>query len=65
MIESMVFTIYNRYGQKVFETTDKEEGWDGTHNGKELNPGVFTYYVEATFIDGSRGQLKGNVTLVS
>ncbi len=64
VIESMVFTVYNRYGQKVFETTDKEEGWDGTHNGKELNPGVFTYYVEATFIDGSAGKLKGNVTLV-
>ncbi|PCJ24244.1 MAG: hypothetical protein COA97_10140 [Flavobacteriales bacterium] len=64
VIQTMNFTIYNRYGQKVFETTDKEQGWDGTHNGNKLNPGVFVYYVNVTFIDGSSGQLKGNVTLV-
>ena len=60
----MVFTIYNRYGQKVFETKNTNLGWDGTHNGKELNPGVFVYYVEVTFLDGTTGELKGNVTLI-
>jgi len=64
VIKSMNFTIYNRYGQQVFQTTDIEEGWNGTHNGKELNPGVFVYYLNVTFIDGSTKQLKGNVTLV-
>ncbi|MBL4593894.1 MAG: gliding motility-associated C-terminal domain-containing protein [Flavobacteriales bacterium] len=64
VIQTMNLTIYNRYGQKVFETTDIDEGWDGTHNGNELNPGVFVYYVNVTFIDGTSGQLKGNVTLV-
>ena len=64
VIQTMNFTIYNRYGQKVFETQDIGQGWDGTHNGKELNPGVFVYYVNVTFIDGTAGQLKGNVTLV-
>ena len=63
-IKSLNFVIYNRYGQKVFETTDKEQGWDGTHNGKELNPGVFVYYVKTTFVNGSTGELKGNVTLI-
>ena len=48
----------------MFETTDVEQGWDGTHNGKTLNPGVFVYYVKATFINGSKGELKGNVTLI-
>jgi valyl-tRNA synthetase len=63
-IKSMNFTIYNRYGQKVFETTDVNQGWDGTHNGKELNPGVFVYYVKVKFIDDTSGELKGNVTLI-
>jgi gliding motility-associated-like protein len=63
-IKSINFTIFNRYGQKVFESQDVGQGWDGTHNGKTLNPGVFVYYVKATFIDGSVGDLKGNVTLV-
>ena len=60
----MNFVIYNRYGQKVFETQDVNEGWNGTHNGKILNPGVFVYYLRVTFIDGSQGESKGNVTLV-
>jgi len=64
VIRSMNFTIYNRYGQQVFYTTDIDQGWDGTHNGNELNPGVFVYYVNVIFIDGTTGQLKGNVTLV-
>jgi gliding motility-associated-like protein len=64
VIESLSFSVYNRYGQEVFSTTDKTKGWDGTHNGKELNPGVFVYTVNATMIDGSRQQLKGNVTLI-
>jgi len=64
VIESLSFSIYNRYGQEIFSTTDKTKGWDGTHNGKELNPGVFVYTVNATMIDGSHQQLKGNVTLI-
>ena len=64
VIETMNFVIYNRYGQKVFETTDIDEGWDGTHNGSELNHGVFVWYLNTTFIDGTTGEFKGNVTLV-
>lgn len=33
--------VYNRWGNKVFETTDYKTGWDGKDNGKELNPGVY------------------------
>ncbi|MCB0401508.1 MAG: gliding motility-associated C-terminal domain-containing protein [Flavobacteriales bacterium] len=64
VIESMRWAIYNRYGQKIFETTDKDQGWDGTHNGTEVNPGVFVYYLNVIFIGGTQQNLKGNVTLV-
>ena len=64
VIKSMNFTIYNRYGQQVFQTTDIDKGWDGKHNGKDLNPGVFVYYLNVTFIDNTSKELKGNVTLV-
>ena len=52
----MNVTIYNRWGQKVFESTDSEFEWDGTHKGKgECKPG--TYYV---IIDGSYGSTYTN-----
>ena len=63
-IESLTFSIYNRYGQEVFFTSEKTEGWDGTHNGNPVNPGVFVYYVKATMLDGTIRELKGNVTLI-
>jgi gliding motility-associated-like protein len=42
------FIIYNRWGQKVFETKDYTEGWDGKFNGKPGEFGVYTYYIHIT-----------------
>ena len=63
-IESMRFSVYNRYGQKVFETTDQNIGWDGTHHNKDVNQGVFTWVLEYNLLNGSGGILKGNTTLI-
>lgn len=63
-ITKLQLIIYNRYGQKVFETNSQSEGWDGTMNGKELNAGVFGYYLEASFLDGTSSSEKGDITLV-
>ncbi len=37
--------IFDRWGEKVFETTDSTEGWDGTFRGKNMAPGVYLYSV--------------------
>ncbi len=63
-INSMSFTIYNRYGQKVFHTSDQNIGWDGKFHGKDENSGVFTWVLEYTFITGQGGIQKGNTTLI-
>jgi gliding motility-associated-like protein len=63
-IKTMTFLIYNRYGQKVFESDDQGKGWDGKLNGKEENPGVFVWVVEYIFDSGSGGVIKGNTTLI-
>ena len=62
--QSFVFMVYNRWGEKVFETTEHTVGWDGTYRGEPLNSAVFAYLVTATFIDGSEAILKGTATLV-
>jgi len=63
-IQSMTFLVYNRYGQKIFESNSQAVGWDGTVNGTAENPGVFAWYLSYSLIDGSSGMKKGNVTLI-
>ncbi|MFZ5552219.1 MAG: PKD domain-containing protein [Bacteroidota bacterium] len=63
-ILSMHFIVYNRYGQLVFESTSQQLGWDGKHEGKDANTGVFVWYLEYTLVSGATGTLKGNVTLI-
>jgi len=63
-IEKINLTIYNRYGEKVFESSEQHFGWDGKFKGKSENPGIFVYTLEYVLSSGETGTLKGNVTLV-
>ncbi len=63
-VAQLKFFVYDRWGEKVFETQDLNIGWDGSFRGKKMNNAVFVYYLEATFIDGSEVTQKGDVTLI-
>lgn len=63
-IDQLLFRVYDRWGELVFETTDQTVGWDGTFKGKECDPAVFDYYVEITCIDQETFFKKGNITLI-
>jgi len=59
------FIIFNRWGEKVFETTDINSGWDGTRkNGKLAQQGVYVYIIEFSSNDDEKTSKKGTVTLV-
>ncbi len=47
--ESFLLTIYNRYGQKLFETTDPSSGWDGNYGGKPQPAGGYAYHCSYRF----------------
>jgi len=63
-VETVELIIYNRWGEKVFETRDQAMGWDGTHNGKENEPGVFAYYLMVTCEGGGEHQEQGSINLL-
>ena len=56
--------IYNRWGQKLYEWTDINEGWDGTYNGKDVNEGVYFVLVKAKGADGREYNIKKDVNLL-
>lgn len=63
-IASMTFRIFDRWGKEVFASTDPKTCWDGTYNGKTLNPGVFVYQLTAELTNGETVEKQGNITLV-
>lgn len=63
-VREIRFIIYNRWGEKVFESTDKAIGWNGEYKSKEAQSGVYVYYLDAEIEDYGRLEMKGNVTLV-
>ncbi|MEO6304639.1 MAG: gliding motility-associated C-terminal domain-containing protein, partial [Bacteroidia bacterium] len=62
-ISSMNLQVYNRWGEKVFESNDKNTCWDGTYKGIKQNDAVFIYQLSATFVNDEKIIKKGNVTL--
>jgi gliding motility-associated-like protein len=64
LIASMIFRIFDRWGEMVFESRERNLGWDGTFRGRKLDPDVYDYYLEAECIDGENSIIKGNVTLL-
>lgn len=56
--------IYNRWGQKLFEWTNIEEGWDGKYNGKDVKQGVYFVLVKAKGADGRAYNIRKDVNLL-
>lgn len=63
-LENFSITIYNRWGEKVFVSSDKADCWDGSWKGKPLNAAVFVYVLDGELINGERVVQKGNISLV-
>jgi len=63
-VTKIYFAVYDRWGQKVFETRDISKGWDGIFNSKKIDPAVFGWYAEGECIGGNKFLKKGNVTLL-
>ena len=63
-ISQLKFTIWNRWGQKVFETNDPNIGWNGNFKGVMQPMDVYVYTLSATFFDGVEVNKKGDITLI-
>lgn len=64
MKEFHYFSIYNRYGELVFTTTNPSFGWDGIFKGKLQNTGAFVWMVEAVDAAGNIIREKGTTILI-
>ncbi len=63
-IAELNYAVYNRWGEKVFETTDNTNCWDGLYKDKPVNSGVYAYKIYAVLFDGTTIEESGNLTIV-
>ncbi|KAF0200219.1 MAG: PKD domain-containing [Bacteroidetes bacterium] len=67
-IEDFTLAIYNRWGQRIWETKNFADSWDGTLSGQQLPSGVYTWYLTFNVIGNissiGKVKYKGSVTLL-
>ena len=58
-------SIYNRWGQLVYETDNYQNDWEGTtSSGAEVPEGAYFFILEYVDVDGTTKQMKGHVTVL-
>ncbi len=57
-------TIFNRWGQMIFETKDPTKGWNGYHNGRLCDEGIYIYKIEGVFETGQSFSKMGDLLLL-
>lgn len=62
-IKKIEFTIYNKWGQKIYESTDNLFGWDGSFQGKPCPNDVYVYFIKWTSFDDKVSSKFGQITL--
>jgi gliding motility-associated-like protein len=58
------FNIYNRFGQLIFTSNNKDKGWDGTFRGARQPAGNYVYVLSGTDFRGKPLFRKGSVLLI-
>src|SRR5436190_13007614 len=51
-IKNFNLVIYNKWGKKIFETSNLNEQWDGTYNGIKAADDAYVYYVKVQGLSG-------------
>jgi gliding motility-associated-like protein len=63
-LKSFTLDVFDRWGLKIFTTSDMTLAWNGTHNDKPVIAGIYAYYLKYEKYDGTFGEIKGNISLV-
>ena len=62
-VDDLNFSIYNRFGQRVFFTNNAANCWDGTFKGEQQDADVYVFIIKAKTVCGNINK-KGTVTLL-
>jgi|GEM_PF-1951838 len=63
-IDFVRLTIFDRWGERIFEGENSQASWDGTFKGSIAPDGVYVYFVEAIGVDDQKYVYNGTLTLL-
>ena len=63
-VKAFLFTVYNRFGEKVFESADMGKGWDGNYRGTVQPMGSYVWVIKLTDTNNKEQSSKGVITLI-
>lgn len=58
------YSIFDRWGLRIFSSMDLNIGWDGTMNGVEVQQGVYNYTVRYKYLPAGSGIKSGSILLI-
>lgn len=64
LIQELEFTVYNRNGDMVYHTTNKDFRWNGSENGKLFVGATYTYTLYIIDYEGISSRHKGSITIL-
>lgn len=62
-IRYLDFKVFNRWGEKVFESYDNDFTWDGTYKGEIVPQGVYIYTAKIVYVNHDTVEHKGSITV--
>jgi gliding motility-associated-like protein len=63
-VNSFSLTVYNQWDQRVFETHDMSQGWNGKINGEDAPVGGHVWFISVQYTDDVSEKLHGTVLLL-
>ena len=63
-VASFTFSVFDRWGNTMYSSSQKNFKWDGSFKGMTCNSGVYAYIVDVVYLNGKKETLSGNITLI-
>ncbi len=63
--ENYKMEIFDRWGEKIFVSTNFDAGWDGTFKGKKVQQGIYAYIIVLYDIKGYKHFYKGHISVLT
>ncbi len=63
-VKQIQWMIFNRWGEKVFDSNSQYIGWDGFYKGAPQPLDVYVYYADVVYLNNRTRKFKGSLTLI-